>query len=437
MKLSILLIIISTLGIVLNFIDYKLFLYFLSLIWYVASILIIYLAITLTTKYQGKQFSIKSFIQALKSKSKNDISPLSSLCVTLAAKIGVGSLSGVALAIYFGGLGTIFWMIVISLIVSINTYVECLLGMKYREKNDNKYVGGPSYYIKKCLRDKHLSTLYSILIIVSYSILFLSIQANTISNIGACLSTNNHYVVIILSLSVLFIISKGISIITKVNNKLVPGMLILYLFLGIYVTVSNYQALPSIFVTIIKSAFNIKSIIPVFLIGMQRAIFITESSLGTSAISASSCDNNPESQGMLEVLGIHITTFIVCLTTFIIIATSNYQLIGNNINGIEIVLYAFNYHFGRIGSILLSIITVMFAFSTIISSYYFGESNLIFLTKKRNITILYKIVFMIVIITSCYIKSRLLWNLTDYFVALIAIINVYSIIKIIKNTNTD
>ena len=116
----------------------------------------------------------------------------------------------------------------------------------------------------------------------------------------------------------------------------------------------NISLLPNIFINVLKEAFKLKSIIPVFIIGMQRAIFITESSLGTSAISASACDNEPHKQGMLEVFGIYITIFIVCLTTFLIIVTSNYQLINYKlVNGIDLVLYAFQYHFGYTGTIFL------------------------------------------------------------------------------------
>ena len=110
-------------------------------------------------------------------------------------------------------------------------------------------------------------------------------------------------------------------------------MLIVYLLLGIYILIKNSNNIPLMFNNIIKSAFDIKSIISVFLIGMQRAIFITESGIGTSAISSSVVENNEENQAMLEVMGIHITTFLVCNVTFIIIAMSNYTEINfNNIN---------------------------------------------------------------------------------------------------------
>ena len=416
-------------SIVLNIINYNSFLDLLSITWYVASILIIYSGIKYSFKYKFIQFRIKEFIKGIKSKSKNDISPLSSLSMTLAAKIGVGSLSGVALCLYFGGIGSIFWMCIISLLVSINTYVECILGIKYRDKIGNKFIGGPSFYIKKCLNNRYLSILYGILIIVTYSGLFLSIQSNTIVTIISDFNINVTLIIIILSLVTFIIIKKESKNIFLVNSILVPIMLIFYLLLGLYIVFNNN--ILDILSLMIKEAFKIKSIIPVFLMGMQRAIFISESGIGTSAISASACDNEAEKQGMLEILGIHITTFLVCFITFLIIVTSNYNIVDfGNINGIEIVLYAFNYHFGSIGKVILAIITTMFAFSTIISGYFFGENNVRIFTNNNKVINIFKIVIILVIFISGYVSPSFLWNLTDYFIAILAIINISSIIRI-------
>ena len=418
-------------AILLNIVNYSLFLKLLSITWYIASILIIYSGIKYTIKYKGIQLKINEFIKAIKSKSNNNVSPLSSLSMSLAAKIGVGSLSGVALALYFG-VGSIFWMCLISLLVSINTYVECKLGIKYREKVFGNFIGGPSFYIKKCLGNKYLAVLYGILIIVTYSGLFLSIQSNTIVNVISSFNINSIVIVIGLVLSVFFIIKNGANNIFLVDSILVPVMIIFYLGLGIY-AVSNCNNLIDIFLMMVKEAFNIKSIIPVFLIGMQRAIFISESGIGTSAISAASCDNDPSKQGILEVMGIHITTFLVCFVTFLIIVTSDYYLINfGNINGIEIVMYAFSYHFGNFGKILLAIITILFAVSTIISGYFFGETNVRLFTNNKRVINVFKIIVILIIGISGFVSPNILWNLTDYFIAILAIINIYSILKISK-----
>ena len=405
----------------------------LSVIWYIASILIIFSSIKYSYKYKFIQLNLKEIFASLKSKSKNNISPISSLCISLAAKIGVGSLSGIALAIYFGGVGAILWIVIISLIISINTYIECNIGIKYRERVGNTYLGGPSYYIKKCLHNNYLAYLYSILILITYSFLFLSIQTNTIISTTSYFNIKNIYIILILALLSLVIIIKGLKVITKINTILVPIMLLVYFSLGLCVTIKNINLLPVITINVFKEALNIKSFIPVFLIGMQRAIFITESSIGTSAISASICDNHPKKQGMLEVFGIYISIFIVSLTTFIIITTSNYQMMNFKVtSGIDLILYAFKYHFGKFGTISLAIITILFALSTMISSYYFGENNLIFLTKKKKYQLIYKIGYLLIIITSIYFKPLMLWKLTDYFLAFLAIINVSSILKIMK-----
>lgn len=432
MKMNLLMIGLIVIAILLNIFNYNYFLNLLSITWYIASILIIYSGIKYSIKYRFIQFKISKIISAIKSKSKNDVSPLSSLSMSLAAKIGVGSLSGVALALYFGGIGSIFWMCIISLIVSINTYVECILGIKYRDKVGKRFIGGPSFYIKKCLNNKYLSVFYGFLIIVTYSGLFLSIQSNTIVSVLSFFDINTTLIVIILSLVIFIIIKKGTNNIFLVDSILVPIMLIIYLVLGIYVII-NSNNIFEIFRLMIHNAFSLKSIIPVFLVGMQRAIFISESGIGTSAISASACDNDPSKQGMLEILGIHLTTFIVCFITFLIIVTSNYNLIDfGNINGIEIVMYAFNFHFGKFGRIILSIITILFAFSTIISGYFFGENNVRIFTHNKKIINLFKIFVILIVFISGYVSPNILWNLTDYFIAILAIINISSILRINK-----
>ena len=209
MKMFLLMICLIVVAIILNIFNYNSFLSLLSITWYFASILIIYSGIKYSFKYKFIQFKIKEFIKAIKSKSKNNVSPLASLSMSLAAKIGVGSLSGVALALYFGGIGSIFWMCIISLLVSINTYVECILGIKYRDKMGNSFIGGPSFYIKKCLNNKYLSILYGILIIITYSGLFLSIQSNTIVAIVSNFNINVTLIVVVLSLITFMIIKKG------------------------------------------------------------------------------------------------------------------------------------------------------------------------------------------------------------------------------------
>ena len=386
-------------------IDYNLFTYLLSLIWYIVTLLIIYAALKFSKKFKFIQFNLKEMKNSFKAKTSNKVSPLSSLNISLAAKIGVGSLSGVALCLYYGGIESIFWLSVFSIFISINTYVECLLGFECREEKDGNYLGGPSFYIKKKLKSKKLSNLYSVLLILTYGIFFLSIQSNTIVNTLSIFKIENVYIVISLAIFLLIILIFGFKGILKTNTLLVPLMLIFYFLLGIKVIINCHSQIPIIMKKFITSPINYKKMFPAIMIGLQKSVFITESSLGTSAISASTCDSNPKSQALLEVFGIYIIIFLVCFTTFIIISTSDYSNINfENINGIDLLIYAFTYHFGKKGILNLSIVTILFAISTIISSYFFVETNIKNLFNKKTNTFILKIIFLLIVIISCFVS---------------------------------
>ena len=157
---------------------------FNSRLWIIATILIVAIGIYLSIKLNFFQFNLIRMIKELIKKRSNTggISPFKTLMLSLAGRIGVGSISGVALAIYIAGPGTIFWIWLISILSAPLAYAEVFLGIKYRERDtDNTYKGGPAYYIKKRLLKRKLGAIYSIIIIICYVIGFISIQANTIT----------------------------------------------------------------------------------------------------------------------------------------------------------------------------------------------------------------------------------------------------------------
>ncbi len=396
-----------------------------------------------TIKLKFSQLNISKIILSLKNNSQNKetINSFESLSMSLAAKIGVGSLAGVALAIYIGGPGSIFWMWISSLLCAINTFSESILGVIYNEKDYGKiYKGGPSYYIKKGLHNKYLAILYAIIIIIAYIAGFLSIQSNTIVTvINTITPIKPIIIVLIIGVLTALVILKGVKQIATFSSKIVPIMGAFYLALGLFIIINNIQIFPSIIKQIIKDAFTIKSaqagLIGTIIIGIQRGIFATESGLGTSAISSSATNEDPVKQGYTQVLGIHFTTFIICTITAFIILTTNYQsLVLDNINGIEITSFAFQKHLGKLGNITLVTVTILFAFTTIISGYYYGEANLKFLfpkLKKKFLTF-FKMITIIIIIIGGIIHATFLWNIVDIFVAFLSIINIYALLSLRK-----
>lgn len=407
-----------------------------KILWGVATIFLIGSGLYFTFRLKGIQFRFREMFQGFKQKEKSKISPFQSLMMATAARIGVGSLAGVALAIYVGGVGTIFWLWVSAILTAPNAFVESCLGVIYREKDGDVHKGGPAYYISKGLGRPKIAKTYALLIIVAYILGFLTIQANTIvKSLEPVSSLSPLFLGIILAVLAGAIIIKGIKGIADAAGMMVPIMGAFYLIVGLFIAFSNISMLPDIFGAIIKEAFNVKAlgigVLTSFLIGIQRGIFSNEAGLGSGAIASSTADtNNPVGQGMIQILGIYFTSLVICTVTAIIVLTSNYQeLVLSNVNGIEITQYALTYHLGNFGNWILIVAIILFAFSTIITGYYYGESNIKYLLPKitKKQIILLKIVTLLLLIGGSIAKADFLWSMVDIFVALMAIINIYAL----------
>ena len=408
-----------------------------SILWAIATIFIVYSGIYYTIKLKFVQFRIKDMIINLfPKKTKKGITPFESLMIVLGGRIGVGSIAGIALSIYLGGIGSIFWLWLIGILSAPSAFAETVLGVKYQNKTKDEIFGGPSYYLKALNKNK-LSRLYSYIIIFSYIGGFLSIQANTITtSITTYLDIPSIVIGIILGIISLYIILGGIKNISNVSKYLVPIMTLIYVITSLIIVILNINLIPSILKNIFMEAFNFKSlgfgILGSMIIGIQRGIFSNEAGLGTGAIAASTVETDfPARQGFVQMIGIYITTFLICTSTAIVILSTDIS--GNNIiNGIELTQQAFINHLGNFGNIVVIISIILFAFSTVLSGYYDGEASIKFLfpnISKRKILILKVITFLVIIIGSIT-KANILWNIVNILTALLAIINIYAIMKL-------
>lgn len=413
-----------------------------SFLWGIATTLILLSSIYLTFYLKFPQFKIRKPIKNLKLKQKKGISNFSVFMMSLAGKIGVGSIAGIALAIYIGGPGSIFWIWIMTIFSTVLCYSETILGNLYKEKDGEFYKGGPSYYIKKGLGYTNLGSLYAIIIIISYIGGFISIQTNTITiSIREIFNISPYIIGIILVILSFFMIVKGVKGIANISSKIVPFMIIFYLSSGVYILLKNITIIPSVFSLIISSAFEFKpfitGFITSFIVGMQRGIFATEAGLGTSSIASSvSTTDDSVNLARIQVLGIYLTSFLVCTITAFIILSSNYIDIDySTINGIEITEQAFLYHIPKIGNIIVIISIFFFAFSTILTGYYYGESSYKYLDKKANNVkiLLLKIITLIMVFFGCIASPTFIWNIVDSLVAILSIINIYAIVKLKKD----
>ena len=410
-----------------------------TLCWAIATILLVISGVYFTIKLSFPQFNFKKIFNSLKKEdnSKEEITPLKTLTLALAARIGVGSLAGIALGIYKGGVGVIFWIWLSCLITLPNSFVESTLAVIYREKDGKYYKGGPAYYISNGLGFKKLACIYAIIITVCYLGGFIAIQSNTIAaSLNEYMKIPSSITGIIVAIISYFIISKGLKRIADFTSILVPIMGIIYMIVTLVIIIMNIKIIPELFLNIFREAFNIKAlgwgIVSSMIIGVQRGIFSSEAGIGTGAVASGTSDTKtPLKQGYIQMLGVYFTSFIICTGTALIILTSKIDLGGFiDPNGIEITLKALNTHLGNFGTIILLFAIISFAFSTIISGYYYGESNLSFLDKKMNNRkrIILNILVVAILVYGAVIKPSILWNMVDIGVALLAIINTISML---------
>lgn len=411
-----------------------------SILWAIATIFIVYCGVYYTYKLNFVQFRFWDMFKNLFSKKNKDgISAFESLMMVLGGRIGVGSIAGIALSIYMGGVGSIFWMWIVGFLSAPSAFAETVLGVKYQVKSD-EILGGPSYYLSNGLNNKFLGKLYSFIIIFSYIGGFLSIQSNTITtSITEYFNVSPMIIGFILGLISFIIIAGGIKNISCVSKYLVPIMTIIYVFFSFYIIFMNINLLPEIFKCIILSAFNFKAfgfgVLGSMVIGIQRGIFSNEAGLGTGAIAASSVSiDYPAKCGFVQMIGIYITTFLICTSTAIVILTAD---VGNTevINGIELTQKAFINHLGSFGNFVVILSIILFAFSTVLSGYYDGESSLKNLFPKidNKHLIILKIITFLVIVFGSVLKATLLWNIVNILTALLAIINIYALMKLKKD----
>lgn len=416
---------------------------FNKIVWLIASASIILSGIYFTFKLKFVQFRFIKMFKSLKIKTDSDtITPIESLMMVLAGRIGVGSIAGIAVSIYYGGVGSIFWMWLSSILAASLTFMETTLGMVYQQKDtDSVCKGGPSYYIKYGLNNKLLGNMYAIIIIISDILGFISIQTNTITHsIQGIINIKGLIVGIVLSIFILIIIVGGVKRIAHFSSKMVPFMTLLYLSISLIIIVVNIDKIPSVFGMIFESAFDFKAvsggILGTMIIGIQRGIFSSEAGIGTGAIAAATSKSNTKeskiSQGYTQMLGVYITTFLICTSTAIIVLTSNItDLKFDNFNGIELIQLAFTGHLGSIGNLLIFIIIFLFAFSTILSSYYNGESSLKYFIERPNKSLkILKTFTILSIIFGAVAQADTIWNFIDAFVGILAIINIYAMLKL-------
>ena len=373
----------------------------------------VYLSIKL--KFQNYKINIKELI-------RND---KTSLYLTLGTKVGVGSIIGTTSSIIIGGFSSVIWIILFSILTTSIIYYEAYLGRKNRVKLNNDYIGGPNFIVK----NKLLSFLSLILLLLIYTFMFQMIQMNTISNmILLNVNISKKLILIVFLIILLVTINLKIKEILNIMNKIVPIMCLFFIIICLYGIINNYDILFSSIEVYLKDIFSIKSILCGMIIGIKRSIFMNELLIGTTSLSASTDKNDINISIKYQILSIFFITITMTLliSSLILIYIYNnpiindYNLLINNI---------FHTTYGSIGTLFLIIILILFGFTTILSGFYIGKTNIEYLTKSKLILNVFKLLFIVVTLSGIIINNFFIWKYLDNLIFIMIIINSYSIIK--------
>ncbi len=397
-------------------------------LWFILTILLFLFALLISKRIKFENYNIIKMLKSLNKKSR------SGLFLSLGTKIGVGSIIGTSMAIYVGGPGSILWILIFSFLTSSLIYYESFIGSTYKVKNESGYMGGPFFYIKGI--NKTVAYISLILLILCYSFFFQMIQTNTITEILLINYNINIYLIaVIFLIIILFIMFFSIKELLGSMNKIVPLMCILYIILGLIVIFTNINQIPNIITNIVSNAFTKRGVLVGAFIGIKRAIFLSEVMIGTSSTSSSIDDISPIEAGRTQTIGMYFITFVVCLITAFMVLSVKSTTIFSSYN--ELISNVFMHHFGNVGIILLTIIILMFALTTIISGFYIGESNISVITKNKKIIFIFKVFVLLFCMSGIFISSKVIWEFIDILMFILILINLIYLYKIFRGEKND
>ena len=316
------------------------------------------------------------------------ISPFQALTISLASRVGTGNLAGVAVALYLGGPGAIFWMWMVALVGMATAYSESTLAQLYKTKNENgEYRGGPAFYIAKGLKAPWAGAIFSVCLIIAFGLVFNAVQANSIADaMQGAFGFEKIWVGVALAILTGIVIFGGIRQIARVAEIIVPFMAVLYLLVALYVVAIHIGEVPGMLGHIVQSAFGLDAagggLAGALLNGVKRGLFSNEAGMGSApniAAVATPDPHHPSSQGFVQALGVFIDTLLICTATALMILLSGVMVDGSELTGTPLTQAAMTVHIGGAGQYFIAIAILFFAFTSIIGNYSYAENAMTFL----------------------------------------------------------
>ncbi len=383
----------------------------------------------------------KHMFSVMKGSTKSDKSGISSfqaLCTSLSARVGTGNLAGVAVAISLGGSGAIFWMWVIAILGMATGFAESVLGQLYKVRDDKgEFRGGPAYYIQQGLNKRWLAVAFSLCLFLGYGFIFSAVQANTITD-----ALNHAYDIptlysglVIIVLAALIVVG-GLRAIARFAEWIVPFMGISYVLVALVIAALNIDAVPAMLYDIITSAFGLQeagagALGAAIKNGIQRGLYSNEAGSGSvphAAAGASPNPNHPVSQGYVQMLGVFLDTMVLCTCTALIILLAGGESSGQ-MEGIRMTQTAMSFHLGSGGNDFVAAAISLFAFTSVVANYAYGESNLhMFKLDNKIGRTIYTAGYLAMILWGSMAALPQIWAMADMALGMMTVINITAIV---------
>lgn len=366
--------------------------------------------------------------------AERHISSFQAFTVSLASRVGTGNLAGVATAIAVGGPGAVFWMWVMALVGAATAFVESTLGQLFKQPHKDSFIGGPAYYIQRGLHCQWMAVLFAVLITATFGLGNNSVQTNTICGaMEGAFGWNPALVGVVLVVMTLAIVFGGIQRIAHVSSVLVPVMAVGYFVLAVVIVVMNIQHVPHVLKVILMSAFGLEQAVggtlgAAIMNGVKRGLFSNEAGEGSAPnAAATAAVSHPVKQGLIQSLGVFTDTLLVCsCTAFIILISGVYNV--PELNGIMLTQRALETEVGSWGPVFVAVAIFLFAYSSIIGNYYYGEANVRFMTKSRTALTVYRLLSGgVMVMFGALTTLEVVWGMIDFCMALLTACNLVAI----------
>ena len=366
------------------------------------------------------------------------ISSFQAFCVSTASRVGVGNIAGVAIAIVTGGPGAVFWMWVIAFLGCATGFVESTLAQIYKlPRGGGKFHGGPAYYINNALHQSGVAKLFAMLISVTVGLVYVSVQANTIALSAQTIGIDPAVTAAFLCLFTALVICGGLHRIAKVTEFLVPVMAGLYLLVALIIVILHISQVPAMFALIFHDAFSPQAAVggglgTAVLTGVKRGLFSNEAGEGSVPNAAATADvSHPVKQGLVQSFGVYVDTWIVCsATAFIVLLTGQYT-VGGDLTGIALAQASLASVFGSLAPVAVAFMILLFAFSSIVGNYYYGEINIAFFEgNTHRYLLVFRVGVVLMVLFGSLAALQLVWNLADLFMGLLCLTNLYAITRL-------